>query len=257
MICYCIIIYHSSSCNVAKTQAKLHEGHLRIEWCRLRARISVWWPGISEEILSRSAHTVQRRRNLAKSHSYPPHYPTIHCLKWDQIYLFSTDTLTLLPAFQEVVKLSTVTESIITAQKSIISRHGIPAWVTISHSMPHINLLILLESTTSTIAHIFHNATGLQYKLYRWWISFTIDIALLCYRATPLTQCGLSPAELVMGRPAQSSISKIAHIPQWMRRFTFKMICLEDYSSRHVIKPLLVTPKWYTGVNRMVTNNQG
>lgn len=43
-----------------ETLKKLHEGHQGIERCRTRATSSVWWPGLSKEI-------VQAIQNCAKN----------------------------------------------------------------------------------------------------------------------------------------------------------------------------------------------
>jgi len=30
--------------------SRIHEGHQRVERCRMRVRLSVWWPGVSTQI---------------------------------------------------------------------------------------------------------------------------------------------------------------------------------------------------------------
>ena len=61
-----------------ETLEKLHHGHQGIQRCRLRARISVWWPGISQrikEVIEGCAECVKRSTPRPEP-LMPPHYHT-------------------------------------------------------------------------------------------------------------------------------------------------------------------------------------
>ena len=117
-----------------QTLEKLHQGHQGIERCRLRAQISVWWPGISREIVRMIERCPQcsRDRVLNREPLIPtslPHHP------WQKVGsdLFMRDDVTYLlvvdyySRYPEVIQLkTTTTQSIIHALRSIFSRHGIP-----------------------------------------------------------------------------------------------------------------------------------
>lgn len=49
---------------------KLHEGHQGIEKCRQRARVSVWWPGLSRQLeeLVKNCTTVEKYRSKEPNH---------------------------------------------------------------------------------------------------------------------------------------------------------------------------------------------
>ena len=117
-----------------ETLSKIHQGHQGIERCRLRAKSSVWWPGISQQI----KHLIEQcpvcvRNSTPKSQplipSELPDYP------WQRVgtdlfaingvnYLLIVDYFSRYP---EVIKLSSTTSSsVIKVLKSIFSRHGIP-----------------------------------------------------------------------------------------------------------------------------------
>ena len=76
-------------------------------------------------------------------------------------------------------------------------------------------------------------------------------LALLSYRATPLPWCGLSPAELLMGRRLQTDIPqpKRVFIPDWPYLTSFRAKDEEqkrqqkaEYDRRHRVKPLPPLP---------------
>ena len=117
--------------------SKIHEGHQGIQRCRLRARLSVWWPGLSqklEQYIQSCQHCTKentpRREPLMPTPL--PEYP------WQQIGtdLFQDGKITYLIAidyfsrYPEVVSLSSTTsKGVIQALKSMLARHGIPATV--------------------------------------------------------------------------------------------------------------------------------
>ena len=76
-----------------ETLSNLHEGHLGIERCRIRAQSSVWWPGISKQI----EKMVRECKHCAgeKKHHKEPLMPTTllptHGRKLEQIYSFSME----------------------------------------------------------------------------------------------------------------------------------------------------------------------
>ena len=117
-----------------QTLEKIHTGHQGIERCRLRAKSSVWWPGISQTI----ANMVQQCSACAKhrtSRSEPMIPTSLPDFPWQKVsshlfqlkgaqYLLVVDYFSRYP---EVVKLrSTTSHTVIEALKGIFARHGIP-----------------------------------------------------------------------------------------------------------------------------------
>ncbi|UYV76882.1 K02A2.6-like, partial [Cordylochernes scorpioides] len=116
---------------------KLHAGHFGITKTRLRARETVWWPGISEEI----AETV-RKCSVCIQEAVSKHEPLIPTKfptrPWQKIgmdlfkfenkwYLVVIDYYSRFP---EVVQLDRLTASVVVRScKSIFARHGIPETV--------------------------------------------------------------------------------------------------------------------------------
>ena len=76
-------------------------------------------------------------------------------------------------------------------------------------------------------------------------------MALLSYRATPLPWCGLSPAELLMGRKIRTAVPQVKNnfIPKWehIRNFRkldteYRQIQKENYDRCHGVKMLQSLP---------------
>ena len=117
-----------------ETLRKLHEGHQGIVHCLLRARMSVWWPGISREI----TNFIKRCPECSRV-STPSKEPLISAnlpeYQWQKI---TADLFTLngsnyqvavdyFSRYPEVIQLrSTTSQSVSNALKYIFSQHGIP-----------------------------------------------------------------------------------------------------------------------------------
>ena len=108
-----------------ETLNKLHGGHQGIERCRQRARISVWWPGISNQIKEMIRHCshcskekTQWKEPLMPSTLYPWQRIGIHSW-WDNI---STHHW----LFFAVSRNYQTHDHTIAALKSTFFRYGIP-----------------------------------------------------------------------------------------------------------------------------------
>ena len=124
-----------------------------------------------------------------------------------QSYLLVVDYYSRYP---EVIKLnSTTSASIVSAMKTIFSRHGIPQTV-ISDNGPQYDSSEMKQfSSTYGFKHVtpspyYPQGNGLaehMVKTVKSLLRQTSDMALtlLSYQATPLPWCLLSPAELLMG----------------------------------------------------------
>ncbi|UYV84530.1 K02A2.6-like, partial [Cordylochernes scorpioides] len=203
---------------------KLHAGHFGITKTRLRARETVWWPGISEEI----AETVRKCsvciQEAVSKHEplIPTNFPT---RPWQKIgmdlfkfenkwYLVVIDYYSRFP---EMVQLDRLTASaVVRSCKSIFARHGIPETVVSDNgtqfgaAREFANFARQYGFQHVTSSPRFPQSNGMAeagVKIAKLILKKNQDpsLGLLEYRSTPLGN-GYSPAELLMGRKLRTTL---------------------------------------------------
>lgn len=262
------------------TLSKIHQGHQGIERCRQRARTSVWWPGISNQI-QKFVQSCQHCAAESSSRKEPlmptplPEYP------WQKI---ATDLFTLkgktyivvidyFSRYLEVATLSTTTSTIIISiLKSLFARYGIPEEVVSDNGPQYASQ----EFADFAKQYNFHHTTSSPHfpqsnghaeravQTAKRLLKNASDpnMALLAYRSTPLPWCGLSPAQLLMGRHIRSNIPQrtTEFIPDWSHLEEFrvqdnkqKQKQKANYDNRHGVRPLPDIPNntavWVTSDN--------
>ncbi|UYV69483.1 K02A2.6-like, partial [Cordylochernes scorpioides] len=203
---------------------KLHAGHFGITKTRLRARETVWWPGISEEI----AETVRKCsvciQEAVSKHEplIPTNFPT---RPWQKIgmdlfkfenkwYLVVIDYYSRFP---EMIQLDRLTANVVVRScKSIFARHGIPEIVVSDNgtqfgaAREFANFARQYGFTHVTSSPRFPQSNGMAeagVKIAKMILKKNQDpsLGLLEYRSTPLEN-GYSPAELLMGRKLRTTL---------------------------------------------------
>ena len=227
-----------------ETLQKIHQGHQGIQRCRLRVNTSVWWPGVSRDMeeFVRSCPECQQSAILPREpllQSPLPSHP------WERVasdlfehkkstYLLVVDYFS---RFVEIEKLtSTTSSSVITHLKAIFSRHGIPATLITDNGPQYSSEEINKFSLTYGFQHVtssphYHQSNGQAERAVRTVKSLLSNssdpyLALLNYRASPLPWCGLSPAELLMGRVIRTDV------PQHTRAFQPDWPYLKEFRER-------------------------
>ncbi|UYV79257.1 K02A2.6-like, partial [Cordylochernes scorpioides] len=203
---------------------KLHAGHFGITKTRLRARETVWWPGISEEI----AETV-RKCSVCIQEAVSKHEPLIPTKfptrPWQKIgidlfkfenkwYLVVIDYYSRFP---EMIQLDRLTANVVVRScKSIFARHGIPETVVSDNgtqfgtAREFANFARQYGFTHVTSSPRFPQSNGMAeagVKIAKLILKKNQDpsLGLLEYRSTPLEN-GYSPAELLMGRKLRTTL---------------------------------------------------
>ncbi|UYV61429.1 K02A2.6-like [Cordylochernes scorpioides] len=203
---------------------KLHAGHFGITKTRLRARETVWWPGISEEI----AETVRKCsvciQEAVSKHEplIPTNFPT---RPWQKIgmdlfkfenkwYLVDIDYYSRFP---EMTQLDRLTANVVVRScKSIFARHGIPETVVSDNgtqfgaAREFANFARQYGFQHVTSSPRFPQSNGMAeagVKIAKLILKKNQDpsLGLLEYRSTPLEN-GYSPAELLMGRKLRTTL---------------------------------------------------
>ena len=260
------------------TLQKLHEGHLGIQRCRLRAKMAVWWPGLNKQIC-RIIQNCQVCTKRNQPHTEPMLSPTLPMYPWQKVssdlftlkgrnYLLIVDSFSRFP---EVVQLSsTSSQTVIGILKSVFAQFGIPE-ILVTDNGPQYASKHMAEFAKS---YGFQHTTSSPYypqgngqaertvKTVKTLIQNADDpfLALLNYRATPLPWCNLSPAELLFGRRIRTTIPQLPcqMVPSWpyLQKFRTsdeeaKQRQKENYDLRHGVKPL---PELEHGTEVWVTN---
>lgn len=192
---------------------KLHTGHQGLVKCKERARISVWWPGISNDIESyikecRICCQTQQPKFEPMIVSELPSFPWqkigTDLFMWKQkTYLLVIDYYS---RFIEIAKLASMTSNeVISHLKSIFARHGIPQYVVSDNGTQYSSQQFQDFAKVYGFKHItssphYPQSNGEAERAVQT-IKKLLDksadpyLALMAYRATPL-KLGYSPAEL-------------------------------------------------------------
>jgi len=205
---------------------KLHTGHQGIVKCRERARQSVWWPGLSTQLLQ----MIKDCRVCCKEHTQPaeplitselPELPfqkvETDLFEWEKrSYLLVVDYYS---RYIEIALLKRTTAAeVIAHMKSIFARHGIPE-LCVSDNGPQYSseefseLMREYHCQHITSSPLYPQSNGeaeRAVKTIKGLLKKEGDpyLALLSYRATPL-QIGYSPSELLMGRKLRTTVPTI------------------------------------------------
>ena len=184
-------------------------------------------------------------------------------------YLLVVDYFSRYP---EVIRLTTTTShSVIVALKSLFARYGIPQEIVSDNGLQY------ASQQMSEFAKSYgfkHTTSSPYYPQGNGQIERTVktdksllihgdkdpQLSLMSYRATPLTWCGISPAELLMGRKIRTCVPVIDNLlkPDWpyLSKFrnkeeAFKRKQKKEYDRRHRTRPLTPiaddTPVWING----------
>ena len=212
----------------AEILEKIHEGHLGMDKCKMRAREIVYWPGMSREIEDMVARcntcALYRRGNQREPlilHELP-HRPWAK-LGADIFTFGNADYLIVVDYFSkypEVLTLQNKTaKEIIQKFKSIFARHGIPDEL-VSDNMPFASHDMIqfaqdwnFSLTTSSPTYAQSNGQSERFvqtikQIMRKALEAGTDIhiALLQYRDSPVAGTTYSPAQLLMSRRLRSNL---------------------------------------------------
>ena len=252
-----------------ETLEKIHHGHQGIQRCRLRVSSSVWWPGITSAIeqFVQSCPTCQKLTIPSKepllttplpSHPWERVAADLFELKGSN-YLLVADYYS---RFVEVQKLTTTTScNIVTHLKAIFARFGIPATL-VTDNGPQFDSKEMKDFTQAydfyhvTTSPYYPQANGLaerMVKTVKKLLEYSADAykALLSYRTTPLPWCGLSPAELLMGRKIRTDVPQVnnSFVPNWRHLENFRTLDKKykpaqktNYDQRHRVRTLPILP---------------
>lgn len=247
---------------------KLHEGHLGITKCRERAKISIWWPGLSTQIKELVSNCYKCAEN--RNDSAEPLLPTtLPDRPWKRVgtdlFFYKQQTYLLVvdyySRFIEIAKLdSTSSLEVITHLKSIFSRHGVPEEVISDNGPQYASEYFrtfarnygFIHTTSSPRYPQSNGEAERAVQTVKQLLKKNTDPykALMIYRATPLKN-GYSPAELCMGRMIRTNLPMTSDIltPKWPnvkivqeRESEFQRTQKVNFDKRHRakdVKPLL------------------
>lgn len=246
----------------------LHQGHLGTTKCLERARVAVYWPGISADIkaiTNKCEFCLENRSSQVKEPLMPSALPTG---PWQKIgvdllyheatrrnYLVAVDYFS---RWIECVYLNATTAfTVINRLKDIFSRHGIPYEV-VSDNGPQFSSK---EFRDFALDYDFSHITSSPYmpasngeaesavKISKKMLNQDDPwMAMLVYRDTVVQATGKSPAELMLGRHLRTTLPTLPNTVTQKgstnmdivreKDAAYKSKYTEYYNARHGVKPL-------------------
>ena len=243
---------------------KLHEGHQGITKCRLRAKQSMWWPGLNKQLerIVNNCPTCCRERIQRAEPLMPTGFPD---LPWQKVAsdLFAWNGayyLLVIDYFSRYIEIAMLngesTTNVIKYLKSIYARHGILQEMIIDNGPQYSSREFGkfaenygFKHTTSSPRFPQSNGEaerGVQTIKNLLKKSDDPYLALLIYRSTPLPNSNYSPAELLMSRKLRTNLPILNHdlkpnVPSYSKlkaRECSKTEQLKNFDQRHKAKTL-------------------
>ena len=201
-----------------------HASHLGITKCKQRAREALFWPGMTRDIENLVTNCELCNTYQNKQVAEPLKPTMTHDLPWIKVasdifdwrgdhYLLVVDYLS---RYIEVDKLKDMSSTeTIEVIKSQICRHSIPAELRTDNGPQYSSKEFEfcnqygIQHVTSAPAYPQSNREAeraVQTVKRLWSKCEDKQLALLDYRTTPLESCGLSPAQLLMGRRPRNKL---------------------------------------------------
>ena len=206
----------------------IHESHLGMEKCKLRARSVMYWPGLSrdvEEMIAKCAICAKFRRNNQREPLKPHPVPN---RAWSKIgadiftydgkdYIVIVDYFSKYP---EVLSLRSKTaKEIVMKLKSVFARHGVPD-IFMSDNMPFASMEFKqfakdwnFNLITSSPTYARSNGQSERFvqtvkQMLRKCLEDGQDLylALLNYRDSPIAGMEYSPSQLLMSRRLKTKL---------------------------------------------------
>ena len=219
-------------CLRKEMKVRLHTRHIGIERTKMRARETIYWPGIDSEIddmISNCSTCLEFRNKLPKEPLISHEVPNMVWTKLgtDLFNFNNNDYLIVVDytsKFFEVSQLpDTTAETVINHTKSILSRHGIPETI-ISDNGPQFKSHLYAEFIKKW--EIQHKTSSPEYPQSNGMVERTIQtvkrtlykakhnnedayLAILHLRTTPTAE-GISPASYLMKRNLRTLIPSIS-----------------------------------------------
>jgi len=196
----------------------LHTGHFGMEKCKSRARQSIYWPNLTQDVeewVRKCATCAQFKNDNIREPMIPHPVPDAPWRKLgaDIFHYGGKDFLVVVDYFSkypEVTELKQKTaQAVITGLKPILARHGIPEQIIADNnpfgSLKMIEFAKRWNFQIITSSPRYPQSNGQAERFVR--ILKNIpkkakdpNAALLAYRNTPVTGLDYSPAEMLMGR---------------------------------------------------------
>jgi hypothetical protein len=206
--------------------SKIHESHQGIVRCKQRGRECLYWPGMMSQIhdLVSQCSTCKQYANYQQRQPLQNH--EIPDKPWfklgSDLFEFKGEQYCLVvdyySKFPEIVKLGkhSTSQAVITALKSIFSRHGIPRILVSDNGPCYASAEFRKFVSDWEFVHItsspkYPRSNGMAERYVQTIKNLLMKardpyLAMLEYRTTPVDDIGLSPAQLLMSRRLNAKI---------------------------------------------------
>ena len=204
---------------------KIHHGHLGIGKCRARAKSSVWWPGISQEIknvVSSCQECEEKKPTQTKEPMVNRELPerAFQEVASDLFEFKKQHYLVLFDYYSRYIEISnlrqnTTSGAVINSLKNIFARHGIPQLVFTDNakqfdSTEFKNFSKSWQFVHDTSSPHYPQSNGGAERAVREAKRILAQddpaLALLIYLSTPTSPTGESPAMLAFGRNLRTTL---------------------------------------------------
>jgi transposase InsO family protein len=207
---------------------RIHDGHQGIVKCSRRARESVWWPGINQQIkqLVEKCATCIKHQKIHHQPLKPTELPDGPWMEvGSDVFEFKGKAYVLIVDYYsrwvEVFEIKELTaKTVVAKMKNAFARFGVPVKVRSDNGGCYNSDLFRkfadaygfgFEATTSSPRYPESNGLAeraIQTVKRLWKKSEDFNKSLMIYRATPL-ESGFAPAELMFGRNIRAGLPQL------------------------------------------------